>query len=175
MKITATLALSKFVELAKTQDKKSLLDIGCGKHQPHCAKFREQKTFKEISTCDFFNNNDYKGLFTEIDFEGKQFDAVWCAHVLEHQENVGAFLRKIHSVTKEGGLVAITVPPMKHNIVGGHLTLWNIGLLYYNIILAGFDCSNAFHKQYNYDQSIILNKKTIKNMPALNYDCGDIE
>jgi hypothetical protein len=63
---------------------------------------------------------------------------------------------------------------MKHSIVGGHLTVWNTGLILYNLIIAGFDCSEASVKTYGYDCSVIVKKKTAI-LPELGYDYGDIE
>lgn len=171
--ITADLALDEFIKRVKANGIKTILDVGCGEEQLHAIILRSHGF--EVFTCNFYDNNDYQGMFTEIDFGDTQFDAVWCAHCLEHQENVGLFLRKIYSVLKADGLLAITVPPLKHKIVGGHLTLWNTGLLYYNLILAGFNCSGAIHKQYRYNISIITKKKEIHNFPQLKYDRGDIE
>lgn len=169
---TSNLGFQKFTEILKKNDIQEILDIGCGKEQPHAQAFR--KNGFKVLTCDFYDENDYQGMFHEIDFD-RTFPAIWCAHCLEHQENVGIFLRKINSILDEGGFLCITVPPLKHKIVGGHLTLWNIGLLYYNLILAGFDCSKAIHKKYGYNLSVIVKKKEIKDMPKLKYDQGDIE
>lgn len=100
--------------------------------------------------------------------------AIWCAHTLEHARNVGMFLEKCFDVLEEGGWLAITVPPMKPHIVGGHLTVWNAGLLLYNLIVAGFDCSAAKVKTYGYNISVIVQKKRAM-LPHLDNDCGDIE
>ena len=70
-------------------------------------------------------------------------------------------------------MLAITVPPAMHQIVGGHLSVWNAGLLLYHLILAGFDCRNAHVCQYGYNISVILRKRLIE-LPALHYDSGDI-
>lgn len=102
------------------------------------------------------------------------FDAIWCAHCLEHQRNVGAFLDKVFKDLKEGGLLCITVPPRKDNIVGGHLSLWNAGLLLYNLILAGFDCSQARVMRDGYNITVMVRKKAAK-LPNLDMDNGDIE
>jgi hypothetical protein len=64
---------------------------------------------------------------------------------------------------------------MKTDIVGGHLTFWNGGLLLYNLVLCGLDCSNASVLRYGYNISIILKKKTIDLPNNLSYDIGDIE
>lgn len=105
---------------------------------------------------------------------GEQFDLAWASHVLEHQLNPHSFLRKIHDDLKENGVLAITVPPMKHQIVGGHVSLWNAGILLYHLVLAGFDCRQAHIKQYGYNISVILIKRSI-SLPTLDYDSGDID
>lgn len=102
-----------------------------------------------------------------------QFDCLWCCHCLEHQPNVNLFLTKMHNDLKPGGLLAITVPPLKHQIVGGHLTLWNAGLLLYNLVLARFDCRLAMIKKSEYNITVIVRRREIK-LPELVYDSGDI-
>ena len=105
----------------------------------------------------------------------EQFDCVWCSHVLEHQLNVHNFLRKVHLCLKEGGILAITVPPMDNMICSGHVTYWNAGMLMYNLILAGFDCSGARVGRYGYNISVILRKRTVRVLDKIAYDAGDIE
>ena len=70
--------------------------------------------------------------------------------------------------------MAVTVPPMKHSIVGGHVSMWNAGLVMYRLVLAGFDCSKAMVKQYGYNISVIAPKAPPLSTP-LAYDNGDIE
>jgi SAM-dependent methyltransferase len=103
------------------------------------------------------------------------FDCIWGSHVLEHQPNPNAFLRKTHQDLKEGGWLAITVPPLKHGIVGGHLSLWNAGLLLYQLVFAGFNCRNASVRTYGYNVSVIVKKESIVKLPELHYDNGDID
>lgn len=110
------------------------------------------------------------------------FDAIWASHVLEHQTNVGQFLARCFQDLRGDGILAVTVPPMKHEIVGGHLTLWNTGLLLYNLIIAGFDCREArVSPNYAngsdlppYNLSVIVRKKRAR-LPRLRFDRGDIE
>lgn len=104
------------------------------------------------------------------------FDCIWLSHVLEHQLDTHSFLRKVHGNLKEGGVLAITVPPMKQEIVGGHVSLWNMGLLLYRLILAGFDCKEAIGKRYGYNISVIVRKASIIiDWATLRFDSGDIE
>tara|TARA_B100000424_G_scaffold143170_1_gene108855 strand:+ start:1508 stop:2095 length:588 start_codon:yes stop_codon:yes gene_type:complete len=163
-----TLTQNKFLSLLNGPS--TIIDIGGGKKQIHANYFR--KHGHTVKVNDFFPNSDYKGKFIDIEFKEK-FDAVWCSHCLEHQLDVNIFLKKIHDITKENGIVGITVPPLKHEIVGGHVSLWNAGLLLYNLVLAGFDCSESKIKSYDYNISVILRKRSIL-LPQLVFDRGDL-
>jgi SAM-dependent methyltransferase len=152
----------------------SVLDVGCGTGR-HSRLF--QQAGKQVTSIDI-----YPGLEDAVQADylrhefAAPFDCVWVSHVLEHQLNVNQFLTKIFRDLKEGGILALTIPPLKHEIVGGHVTLWNAGLLLYNLILAGFDCSQAAIKCYGYNISVIT-AKTSARIPwdQLKYDTGDIE
>lgn len=63
---------------------------------------------------------------------------------------------------------------MKNTIVGGHVSIWNAGLILYRLILAGFDCSEASICRYGYNISVIVKKKEIYVLDKINYDKGDI-
>jgi len=159
-------------KLVKDYSFNTLLDIGSGPKSAAYSLFTDNG--KTVTRQDI--NPDYQpdllGDFNNLATD-KLYDCVWCSHVLEHQLNVNHFLTKIFHTLKDGGVLAITVPPRKDEIVGGHVTLWNAGLLLYNLILAGFDCKNAAVKSYGYNISVIVEKKTAI-LPNLNYDAGDI-
>lgn len=158
----------------------SLLDIGCGTGR-HSNQFF-QYDYLSITGVDINPADKWmtRGDYNDIRF-AKKFDTIWCAHVLEHQHNVQNFLKKVYDDLKEGGWLAITVPPRKDEIVGGHVSLWNAGLLVYNLVLAGFDCSDCKIKSYGYNVSVLVKKKpggdwAHRNFkPALRYGKGDIE
>jgi SAM-dependent methyltransferase len=101
-------------------------------------------------------------------------DIIWCSHCLEHLHNVHLVLGLFRDWLCEDGALAITVPPMKHSIVGGHMTVWNAGLLLYNLVVAGFDCRRARIKKYGYNISVIVGKDSSLIVPALHHDSGDI-
>lgn len=163
--MTAEILLAEFVK----QDFTTVLDIGSG-DGGHAKVLRSAG--KHVTTIDNNHNADINADYLNHGFD--QFDAIWCAHVLEHQRNVGLFLDKINADLKEGGWLGITVPPLKHEIVGGHVSLWNMGLLLYNLILSGLDCSKAKTYQYGYNLSVLVRKKSI-NLPQLRFANGDIE
>ena len=159
----------------------TVLDIGCGEGL-HSDILRQNG--KHVFSLDYGKSpylmrredkrNIIIGDFMEYDFGALQFDAVWCSHVLEHQMDSHRFLCKVHQVLRENGVLAVTVPPLKHQIVGGHVSLWNAGLLLYHLILAGFDCSQAAVKKHGYNISVIVVRKTIDAVPKLIFDAGDI-
>jgi hypothetical protein len=148
----------------------TLLDVGCG-DGIHSDYFKKQN--KIVTSTDYQSN--YPGCvigdYNLLNF--KKHDCVWASHILEHQLNVNHFLKKLRNDTIEGGIVCVSVPPLKHNIVGGHVSLWNAGVLLYNLVLAGFDCKDCSIKKYKYNISIIAKAK-IFEIPKLNYDNGDI-
>jgi SAM-dependent methyltransferase len=154
---------------------RTVLDVGCGQGH-HTRAFRAAG--KQVTGIDFRAQlpGVIEAAYEDYDFGG-QFDCVWLSHVLEHQLNVHTFLKKAFHDLREGGPLAVTVPPLKHDIVGGHLSLWNPGLLLYHLVLAGFDCSEARLKQYGYNISVIVPRRAVP--PAvhqtLRFANGDIE
>ena len=174
-------------ELLK-RDFRTVLDVGAGALE-HSRIFIDAG--KIVDTCDFGTSNDvklrelttgvrkeYVGDFNELDFPEK-YDVAWCSHVLDHQLNPNLFLRKLHSVVKEGGCIAIVVPPRKPFIVDGHVSLWNAGLLLYHLVLAGLDCSrDVWIRQYDCNIGIIVRKHSIlpEFFPSdLCMDTGDLQ
>ena len=152
----------------------TVLDVGCGSGR-HARLFQEAG--KQVTGIDIAPGLEgaIKADYLRHQF-ATPFDCVWVSHVLEHQLNVNQFLVKVFGDLKEGGILALTIPPLKHEIVGGHVTLWNAGLLLYNLILAGFDCSQAAIKCYGYNIGVITPKITAQiPRQALRYDTGDIE
>jgi SAM-dependent methyltransferase len=165
--------------LLKYTDAERILDIGSGlglQAQILRSAGRHVTTLSLLPPADIIG--DY------LDFNvGKPFDAIWASHVLEHQPDVGAFLRKCFADLREDGILAVTVPPLKDDLVGGHVALFNQGTLVYNLILAGFDCADArvspvyanAPDQPPYNISVIVRKKHAELPADLTYDAGDIE
>lgn len=84
------------------------------------------------------------------------YDVVWCSHVLEHSPNPGRFLDHLHDLLREGGVLCLSVPPLKQAITVGHVTLWTPGLLLLNLVKAGFDCSAIRMKRQGYNIAALL-------------------
>jgi hypothetical protein len=161
--MSAELALDAVCDLEFS----SVLDIGSGGGQ-HSAHFRNLS--KQVTMVNLEPPADYVGDY--LDLKLPQHDLIWASHVLEHQPNPNLFLKKCFRDC--GRYFAVTVPPLKREIVGGHLTLWNAGLLVYNMVIAGWDCRHANVMTYGYNISVVVEKKKA-NLPTLNMDHGDIE
>ncbi|TWU67667.1 class I SAM-dependent methyltransferase [Crateriforma conspicua] len=173
------LAMDALETALKHCDFQTVLDVGSGAGK-HAELFHQHG--KSVTTIDFgksiyYQKRDQHRTDIIADYYKYQFDhpfdLVWASHVLEHQPNPNDFLKKVHRDTKEGGWVVITVPPLKHQIVGGHLSLWNAGMLLYHLVFAGFDCRTAWVKRSGYNISVIVDKRSIV-LPELHYDSGDI-
>lgn len=152
---------------------RTVLDIGSGEG--------EHKRFfeyfgKNVFSVDIVKSADYVGDFMQVDFDRK-FDAVWCSHVLEHQRNVGLFLDKVFDVLIENGVLTIVVPiHPRESLISGHITSWSVPLLCYNLIMAGFDCSEAKILS-TYELAIIVKKRLadhseLRNSSAHGADAG---
>jgi SAM-dependent methyltransferase len=176
----ARLALQKLIS---DFDFKTVLDIGSGQglHARVFADAGKAVTAIDLGKSIYYGQRaeNYDNILVQaVDFYSidttVQYDCIWASHVLEHQRNPGFFLEKCFQLCKN--VFAVTVPPLKHDIVGGHVTLWNPGLLLYNMILAGFDCRDAIVKCYDYNISVIVEKKKVPSriLESLHYDYGDI-
>lgn len=177
-KLRAGLALAKLVDDYAFD---TVLDVGCGAGE-HSERFLEagkQVTALDYGDSHYFRQNKGRvqaliGDFMTMPFE-TPFDAVWCSHVLEHQLNVQLFLEKLVASAREGGVLALTVPPLKHLIAGGHVSLWNGGLLLYRMVLAGVDCREARLLAYGNNISLLVRKRSITVLDRLEYDRGDLK
>lgn len=153
----------------REKDLKRVLDIGSG--AGHHAK-RMRDAGMQVTTVSLCPPADWVGDYMQY-YSGEQFDCIWASHVLEHQPDVGSFLYKCFQELRDDGLLAVTVPPKKDEIVGGHLTLWNAGLLVYNVVVAGFDCREAAVGEYGYNISLLVRKRP-RPPVDLKCDAGDI-
>lgn len=155
-----------------------ILDVGCGVTTPHLQMMLSNNA--TVTCIDNIGGSQQirKALFPDIahlNLQSEQFDGIWASHVLEHSLEPHRFLKTCLDLLSPNGHIAIAVPPLKHEIVGGHVTLWNAGLLCYNLVLAGFNCRYASIKKQDYDIGIIVQKQSIPCLPKLNYDAGDID
>ena len=167
-------------QLIDNHDFETVIDVGSG-HGAHARVLKAHG--KQVTKVDYLRSPNAEeddevdevivGDFLELELPAP-FDCVWASHVLEHQVDVQRFLHKLIAAAKDGGVLAISVPPLKQEIVSGHVSLWNQGLLLYNLVVAGLDCSAAEVYAYGYNITVIVNKRLVE-LPELAYDVGDID
>lgn len=178
-KLRSGLAMHRLLEDCEFQ---SVLDIGSGNGEYSELLEGRGKTatrfdFGKSRAFDMDTQGDRAvfGDFLTYEFS-EQYDCLWAAHVLEHSPDPQAFIKKMRTVCKEGGWLAITVPPAKAQFVGGHTTLWTPGLLLYHLVLAGLDCSQATVLRYGYSISVIVKNAPHQcDMSELAWDLHDID
>jgi len=135
--IRAQEALKYFVSLLSATDQ--VLNVG-DKTESEANQYIA-KAGPFVDTISLEDDADFVGDYASMDFP--QYDAIWCCHCLEHQRNPGLFLDKIFSELKTDGLLGITVPTGIKSFVGGHVTIWDKTVLFYQLILSGFNCRDA--------------------------------
>ncbi len=177
-RITGLFAREALEHLLSFTDVRTVLDVGAGTGA-HAEIMR--KAGLTVTTLDVTHPADEQMHFFKYN-KFHSFDAVWCSHVLEHSTSPITFLAKCRLHLRDGGVLLVTVPPAKYDLVGGHLSLWTTGLLCYNLIVAGWDCSEAQVSpcypnnpgEPPYNLSVIVRNTPFK-CPGLVYDNGDIE
>ena len=162
-------ALDRF--MAELSPGARVLDIGAGDGR-HATPMRVAGL--NVTTIDLTSPADLQGDYLCAPAPDEAYQAIWASHVVEHQRDVGAFLRKVFAELEDGGLLAVTVPPMAEKLVGGHLNQFTEAGLVYNLICAGFDCAQARVGVYGYNISVVVRKRSF-DCPALCFDQGDIE
>lgn len=146
-------AFEAIYELIRNHDFKTILDVGCGRGE-HAKIFRAMG--KDVTTLDPYFPADIHADVMDADID-RQFDVVFCSHVLEHQRHIGAFLDRLISLCKPNGLLCITVPPeVHHGVLLCHPNQFNAGRLVYHLVLAGIDCRQARILTYGYNLSVIV-------------------
>jgi SAM-dependent methyltransferase len=181
-RVFAHMALARLLDDPAYADVSTVLDIGsgAGEHAHIMVARGKRVTALDYGKSIYFSRNPSQESIV-ADFNthafGTSFDCAWCSHVLEHQLDNHSFLRRTHEVIREGGVICVTVPPLRPRnlIVGGHVSFWNLGLLLYRLVLAGYDCREAIGLKYGYNLSVIVRKRTIDVSDLITYDAGDIE
>jgi SAM-dependent methyltransferase len=100
---------------------------------------------------------------TDIGFEAytpaAPFDGIWASHVLEHSRNPGAFLDRCRGQLKEDGWLAVVVPPFRPRVIAGHVSPgWNLGVLMYNLVAAGFDIKRGHFVTHGHNVAALVPK-----------------
>jgi SAM-dependent methyltransferase len=167
-------------ELFKRYEFDSVLDIGCGKgdlfNNLNERGIKYTGTGVDLMSKELVEVDTFK--YIEADFNNwlteEKFDLIFTSHVIEHNPNTELFLQNFFSFAKEGGTFCLIWPKPKPRIVGGHVHTFNMGLMLYNIIRTGIDCSKVEMYQAGYNLCILGTVKRFE-LPELTYNKHEIE
>ena len=146
----------------------TVLDVGVGRGD-HAKAFIGQKSRvtgidprpanKDLDEHKYYTHIQDPYEKVEID---ELFDMVWCSHTLEHIPNVQHFLITLQSWLKPGGWLFVGVPTdRQQRIHVGHLTLWTPAHLAYNLVCAGWDCSEAIWYTDDLTIGMVVQRKEV--------------
>ena len=148
-----------------------LLEIGCSQGVL-LNKFKHDKTWHATgvdyggAAIEYAQTQGLDAHLSDIEsmrFSDETFDAVVALHVMEHVQNLSAFIQEVHRVTKHGGYFFAVMPSMSHykaKLAGSKWKYWGPpGHLWYftnaSLILFlennGFEikhCSSFYHRAH---------------------------
>lgn len=159
-----------------------VLDVGCGKGlQGRIIKdygndvvgltIRDKEDSGAGYNGQLLDNVIYEDFLTYTSKE--KFDIIWASHILEHISDISAFISSIRRNIRKGGMLALTVPAMDHNVLLAHIHYFNAGYLLRNLVVNGIDCRDAMIKVYDYNLSIII--PSVSNIKAVEITGNKIE
>ena len=99
---------------------KKLLEIGCSQGEL-LSKFKDNKTWHAIgvdyggAAIEYAQSQGLDAHLSDVEsmrFSDGTFDAVVAIHMMEHVQNLNAFIREVHRVTKQGGYFFAVMPSM---------------------------------------------------------------
>lgn len=167
-------------ELVRHYDFNSVLDVGCGQGDIFDYLGKVGCEVKGVG-CDFLEPEDVrvsgfqyiKSDITHFSWE-HQFDLVVSSHVIEHVADTGEFINRMFSHLKVGGVFCLIWPPPKKQVVGGHLHVFNMGLMLYNLVRSKVDCSDVRMYRCGYNLAIMGRYNPIKDL-TLSYNRYELE
>ncbi|MFW6122195.1 MAG: hypothetical protein ACOC80_15035, partial [Petrotogales bacterium] len=111
--------------------------------------------FHNLNIFDFKPQNKYQSVIT--------------SHVIEHCANTEIFVKTLFNTIEEESNFCIIWPKPKFSIVGGHVHIFNPGLVLYNLIRCGIDCRKVhiIHNGYSY---AVMGVYKRFDLPNLTYD-----
>lgn len=104
----------------------------------------------------------------------RRYDAVYSSHTIEHAPDTERFLTRFFECLVPGGVFCLIWPPPKPAIVSGHVHVFNMGLMLYNLVRLGVDCRHVEMVRSGYCLAIMGTYKTFA-VPELTHNEGDLD
>ena len=166
----------------KEQPFKTVLDVGCGIGElfhiltSKGAKATGIDILPRNRVEPQISNSEVE--YIEADFmeyqDNRKFEAVISSHVIEHIPDTERFLRHFLSFIVPGGVYCLIWPPPKIQVVGGHVHLFYMGTMLYNLVRIGVNCKNVHMLRCGYSLGIIGRLETFE-VPQLEHNKSDIK
>lgn len=155
---------------------RTVLDVGMG-YGDHCAWFASkglEVTGVSVHVPDSLRAHaDEHGYSIAqmdmhfLDYEDESFDLVWSHHSLEHSFSQLFALSEWKRVLRPGGLLSVTVPPHKSQIVSGHFcTGWSVGQLAYLLGISGLELRGGRFLREGYNVRALVTKPETELEPS---------
>jgi len=160
----------------------NILDIGCGKGACFPALLATEAQVIGVDLLPpsqvALQVGDRQARYVQGNFLTERpagtYQAVIASHVVEHMPDTEKFLRAMFASLEPGGAFCLIWSPPKSTIVGGHVHVFNTGLMLYNLVRIGVDCRQVECIECGYSLAI-MGKYQPFDPPQLVYDDGDIE
>jgi len=159
---------------------KTAIDVGCGKGD-FFKYLNDKKVNVEGTGIDMMDDKDliYKDFnYVNCNFSNYEsdetYDLIFSSHTIEHNPDTESFIKNFFKLGDDKGLFCLIWPPPKPLIVGGHVHIFNLGLMLYNIIRTGIDCSKVEIFKSGYNLCIMGEYKKIE-IKELTYNRFEID
>ncbi len=159
---------------------KTVIDVGCGKgdffHYLNKKNIEVEGTGIDMIDEDDIVYKDFTYIKTDfINYEpAEKYDLIFSSHTIEHNPNTDEFIKNFFKFGKDHGIFCLVWPPPKPQIVGGHVHVFNLGLMLYNIIRTGVDCSNVEMIKCGYNLCLVGKFKFFE-LPELTFNRFEID
>ena len=132
---------------ALVKDPELVLDLGVGKGAAAMAFLSRGATVVGVDVEESpFEHESYHHRQGPVEHmePSTKYNLIWTANLLQCLPNVQAFLVQLAESLEDDGHLFIAVPSKAQDRLSiGNLTVWTPALLIYNLVCAGWDCSNA--------------------------------
>ena len=139
-----------------------VLDIGCGKgwlwpvlkdKAVTAIGLAPRKAVKIPSNVRYIEENFF---FWKRD---RLYEAAFCSHMVEHIQDTARFLTRFFDCIPENKPWCLIWPPPKPQIVPGHVHVFSLGMMLYNLVSMGIDCANVKMLRCKYSLGLMGIKK----------------